>query len=78
MLNTTFKIRDLSVLAYANGFTMWHYKTSNATYVMVANFFKDAQDMLSVGDMIIITGESVAKILVVAETKDSVIVASFS
>jgi hypothetical protein len=78
MLNTTFKIRDLSVLAYANGFTMWHYKTSNAMYVTSANFFKDAQDMLSVGDMIIITGESVAKILVVAETKDSVIVASFS
>ena len=22
-----FAIRDLSVLAYANGFTLWHYKT---------------------------------------------------
>ncbi len=24
-----FTIRDLSVLAYANGFTLWHYKTGN-------------------------------------------------
>jgi hypothetical protein len=48
-----FKSSDLSVLAYANGFTLWHYTTVDlATEVDTAGYFNTACDMLRVGDMI--------------------------
>ena len=49
-----FKSQDLSVLAYANGFTLWHYKTDDH-YGTIDNdgYFNDAFDMLHVGDVII-------------------------
>jgi len=49
----SFKIRDLSVLAYANGFTMWHYKTTDAfNDTQTPGYFADASDMLTQGDII--------------------------
>ena len=49
-----FKLKDLSVLAYANGFTLWHYKTDDTdNAVDDTNYFQAAIDMLRVGDMIL-------------------------
>ncbi|MDW3205736.1 MAG: hypothetical protein R8L07_09325 [Alphaproteobacteria bacterium] len=49
-----FKSQDLSVIAYANGFTLWHYTTSDpATEVDTTGYFNDAATMLRVGDMIL-------------------------
>ncbi len=46
--------RNLSVLAYANGFTLWHYGTiDKAADVDTDGYFNSAADMLRVGDMII-------------------------
>ncbi|MBP7337368.1 hypothetical protein [Niveispirillum sp.] len=46
--------RDLSVLAYANGFTLWHYSTPDAhTAVRAAGYFNAASHMLRLGDMIL-------------------------
>ncbi len=52
-----FCARNLSVLAYANGFTLWHYKAYSEDQKSVANsgFFDAANDMLSVGDMIMVS-----------------------
>ncbi len=51
-----FKIRNLSVLVYANGFTQWHYKTTDSLdEVMSPNYFFDAADILYVGDMIMVS-----------------------
>jgi hypothetical protein len=48
-----FLSKDLSVLAYANGFTLWHYTTpDNATDVDTSGYFNDAADMVRVSDMI--------------------------
>ncbi|MEM7653008.1 MAG: hypothetical protein AAF220_07510 [Pseudomonadota bacterium] len=49
-----FKSQDLSVLAYANGFTLWHYRTED-NYGIIDNegYFNDAFEMLQVGDVII-------------------------
>jgi outer membrane protein assembly factor BamB len=49
-----FEIKNLSVLAYANGFTLWHYTTPDAA-VAVDNtgYFNAAADMLHVGDMLL-------------------------
>ncbi|PWC82821.1 hypothetical protein TSH100_22930 [Azospirillum sp. TSH100] len=46
--------KDLSVLAYANGFTLWHYTTRDvATDVDTAGYFNGAADLLRVGDMLL-------------------------
>jgi hypothetical protein len=49
-----YKSSDLSVIAYANGFTLWHYTTPDtAAAVDTSGYFDDAADMLRVGDMIL-------------------------
>jgi hypothetical protein len=46
--------KNLSVLAYANGFTLWHYTTADtAASVDSAGYFNAAADMLRVGDIIV-------------------------
>jgi len=46
--------KDLSVLAYANGFTLWHYTTIDlAADVDTSGYFNDAADMLRVGDIVV-------------------------
>ena len=43
---------DLSVLAYANNFTLWHYTTIDAS-VITAGYFDKSADMLRVNDLVI-------------------------
>ncbi|MBF0246694.1 MAG: hypothetical protein HQL36_01260 [Alphaproteobacteria bacterium] len=46
--------KNLSVLAYANGFTLWHYTTTDVgADVDTSGYFNDASDMVRVGDIII-------------------------
>ncbi len=46
--------KNLSVLAYSNGFTLWHYTTPDAaTAVDTSGYFNTAADMVRVGDMIL-------------------------
>jgi hypothetical protein len=46
--------KNLSVLAYANGFTLWHYTTPDAAAdVDTTGYFNAASDMLRAGDMIL-------------------------
>lgn len=47
-----FKSSDLSVLAYANNFTLWHYTTTDAA-VTGGGYFNAASDMVRVNDLII-------------------------
>ena len=49
-----FKSANLSVLAYANGFTFWHYKSAGDTNgdMTGAGYFDDAADLLRPGDML--------------------------
>ena len=49
-----FATRNLSVLSYANGFTLWHYtSTDNNATVTGTNYFNGASDMLRKGDLIV-------------------------
>jgi hypothetical protein len=63
-----FAIRNLSVLAYANGFTLWHYKAGKDRLVQVetAGFFADAADMLAEGDMLMVSAPDGGRILTIA------------
>ena len=67
-----FAIRNLSVLAYANGFTLWHYKAERLTLAAAAeaDYFADAADMLAVGDMVMISAGDGARILVIADVAE--------
>ena len=47
-----FLARELSVLAYANGFTLWHYRTSTDD-LLTPGYFDSAQELLREGDQII-------------------------
>jgi hypothetical protein len=63
-----FAIRNLSVLAYANGFTLWHYKSGKDTLDAVSsgNYLADASDMLTAGDLIMLTASDGARIICVS------------
>ena len=73
-------IRDLSVLGYANGFTLWHYITSDKQEIVRGKgYFNEAADMLRPGDLILAnsinddTAESI--MLSVAKISDGLVVA---
>ena len=63
-----FAIRDLSVLAYANGFTLWHYKAGDEALSNVSgdDYFADASDMMATGDMIMVSASQTCRIVCVA------------
>lgn len=46
---------NLSVLAYANNFTLWHYSSTDAmATIAAANYFNKSVDMMRVNDLIVI------------------------
>ncbi len=48
-----YESKNLSVLAYANGFTLWHYTSVDAAATVdSADYFATASDMLRTGDFI--------------------------
>lgn len=69
-----FAIRNLSVLAYAQGFTLWHYKSAGAPLVQAAGdgFFDGASDMLATGDMLMVSAADGGRMLFVTQVKTAV------
>ena len=67
-----FSLRNLSVLAYANGFTLWHYKADPADhpYTGKQDFFADAGDMLAGGDLVMVSSREGARLLCVLADAD--------
>ena len=63
-----FTLRNLSVLAYANGFTLWHYKAGNDNFTQTAGtgYFADAVDLLCEGDMVMLTGTEGGRMATIA------------
>ena len=73
---------NLSVLAYANNFTLWHYTTIDSS-VTTGGYFNKAADMVRVNDLIIANvdtdGAPATKFYVVtANTGSSVSIALYS
>lgn len=79
-----FTASNLSVLAYANNFTLWHYtSTDTALTIEGAGYFNSAVDMLRVNDLMIINidtdGTPATKFYIVtANTGSSVTVAVYA
>ena len=59
-----FKSLELSVIAYANGFTMWHYNTKDSIEDIRKNnkYFKDISNLCQKGDIIYITCNGITSI----------------
>lgn len=58
-VNKGYVASDLSVLAYANNFTLWHYTTIDNTVVITgAGYFNPAVDRLCVNDLLIINSDT--------------------
>jgi hypothetical protein len=74
-MSAPFAIRDPSVLSYAQGFTLWHYKAGAATLadVCAAGFFDKATDMMASGDMILISAADGGRIVFVKHTSGGVV-----
>lgn len=50
-----FQNKNLSVIAYANGFTLWHYSANEAIDTISADsYFDDVKTLMNTGDIIII------------------------
>ncbi len=62
-----FEARNLSVLAYANGFTLWHYKASADTQAEVAarGFFDPGHTLLADGDMVLVSASDGGRMMTV-------------
>lgn len=53
-----FQNRNLSVIAYANGFTLWHYKSDESlSEITKADYFAPIWTLCAVGDIIIINAD---------------------
>lgn len=55
-----FASRELSVLAYANGFTLWHYRSAADAMAAItgAGYFNPAAETLRVADMLVLEDET--------------------
>jgi hypothetical protein len=49
---SNFSLRHLTVIAYANDFTLWHYRAKGILDVLDTRFFLDARDLITPGDQI--------------------------
>ena len=50
-----FQNKNLSVIAYANGFTLWHYSAAETLSTITANrYFNSVKTLMNIGDIIII------------------------
>jgi hypothetical protein len=79
-----FAIRNLSVLAYAQGFTLWHYRANVPTLaaaivppasvaeVAAPGFFDGAADMLAAGDMLLVSTPQAGTLLFVTDVAGGV------
>ncbi len=55
---------NLSVLAYAQGFTLWHYKGSGSIDdIARPDYFEEAGDMLAAGDMLLASASDGGRVL---------------
>ena len=63
-------IRNLSVLSYAQGFTLWHYRAGREwRRVLTDEYFQPAADMAAPGDMISVSARDGGAMLFVRTVK---------
>lgn len=62
-----FQNKNLSVIAYANGFTLWHYAANETMATITASgYFNIVKTLINTGDVIIINGSDKTSIKKIA------------
>ncbi|MBR6364262.1 MAG: hypothetical protein IKS08_04220 [Alphaproteobacteria bacterium] len=62
-----FQNKNLSVIAYANGFTLWHYAANETLATITASgYFNIVKTLMNTGDVIIINGSDKTSIKKIA------------
>ena len=72
-----YKNKDMSVIAYANGWTMWHYKNYDDTIENIINdtkYFGKIYTLINQGDVIIVNAKDKTKQLVVLSVEENTVV----
>ena len=73
-----FQNKNLSVIAYANGFTLWHYAANETmSAISTAGYFDDVKTLMNTGDMVIINASDATSIKTVT-VGDSITVGALS
>ena len=64
-----FKNLNMSVIAYCNGFTMWHYSTKDSIEDIIkdSSYFKSIYTLCALGDVIYITSNGKTSIYQVSK-----------
>lgn len=75
-----FANKNLSVIAYANGFTLWHYCGSKETLATISasGYFNDVKTLMNTGDIIIINASDNTAILQVTVSESNITVSALS
>ncbi|MEE1110667.1 MAG: hypothetical protein UIH99_00460 [Alphaproteobacteria bacterium] len=74
-----FQNKNLSVIAYANGFTLWHYSASETMSTITANgYFNNVRTLMNIGDVIIINASDNTSIKKINITELNVTTVSLS
>ncbi|MDR2685594.1 MAG: hypothetical protein LBB23_02355 [Rickettsiales bacterium] len=60
----SFNKKNLSVIAYANGFTMWHYTSTDTIAAMIGADYFPETSLLKTGDMMIAQNKNDGKIAI--------------
>jgi len=74
-----FQNKNLSVIAYANGFTLWHYAADEKmTAITVAGYFDSVKTLMNEGDVIIINASDNTSIKKISITGDKIVPAALA
>ena len=74
-----FQNKNLSVIAYANGFTLWHYKEDATLATITASgYFANVKSLMNSGDIILINGSNGSSIKVITVAEGVVTVGALS
>ncbi len=72
-----FQNKKLSVIAYANGFTLWHYVANETLATISASgYFNNVLTLMNSGDIIIINASDKTSIKSINVTSETVSVAA--
>lgn len=68
--------KNMSVVAYANGFTLWHYvsREDSLENIEWAGYFDKIVTLMGIGDIVIINAKDGTEICAVTELSPSVII----
>ena len=74
-----FQNKNLSVIAYANGFTLWHYaETETLATISAAGYFDSVKTLMNVGDVIIINASDNTSLKKVTATDGNVTIGALA